>query len=216
MAQQLNLNDPRFAPQPQRFAAHQGLLGMLLVLGVSSVIGAGLRLAASHQVSQAQQHEGALGPLRQQLAQHSIKPPPGTGAEADLATLQLQDAAQRRVLAALEAGVAGVREGPSDYLVALARQANGSVWITGFNVSEDGSALELEGRMLDASALPDYLRRLNAEARFRGRPFAQLSLRATEPGAAGSNGVQPASGITPPATTDFALRSSAAASGVQP
>ena len=31
MTQQLNLNDARFAPQPQRYAAHQGLVGMLLV-----------------------------------------------------------------------------------------------------------------------------------------------------------------------------------------
>lgn len=216
MAQQLNLNDPRFAPQPQRYAAHHGLLGMLLVLGLCSVLGAGMRLAASHQVGQAQQHEGALGPVRQQLAQQSATAPTGTGAEADLASLQVQDSAQRRVLAALQAGVAGVREGPSEYLVALARQANGAVWITGFTISEDGNALELDGRMLDASALPDYLRRLNAEPRFRGRPFAQLSLKATESGSGVANGVMPAGGSTAPATTDFALRSSAAASGAQP
>lgn len=213
MAQQLNLNDPRFAPQPQRFAAHHGLLGMLLALGLCSAIGAGLRLGASHQIAQAQQHEGALGPLRQQLVQQGAQPAAGSGAEGDLAALQAQDSAQRRVLAALQAGVAGVREGPSEYLVALARQANGAVWITGFTVSEDGSALELEGRMLDSSALPGYLRRLNAEERFRGRPFAQLSLKATDPA---TPGVQTAAGVTPPATTDFALRSGAAASGVQP
>jgi hypothetical protein len=216
MAQQLNLNDPRFAPQPQRFAAHQGLLGMLLVLGLCSVVGAGLHMAAAHQTTQAQQQEGALGPLRQQLTLQNNKPAAGTASEADLSTLQLQDAAQRRVLAALDAGVAGTREGPSEYLVALARQANGRVWITGFTISEDGSALELDGRMLDASALPDYLRRLNAEPRFRGRPFAQLNLRATEAGSTAAPGVQQVSGTAAPATTDFALRSSAAASGVQP
>lgn len=215
MAQQLNLNDPRFAPQPQRYAARHGLLGMLLVLGLCSVIGAGLRMAAARQVAQAQQHEGALGPLRQRLAIQGQRPAAGTGAEAELAMLRNHDAGQRRILAALQAGVAGVREGPSDYLVALARQANGAVWITGFSVSEDGQSLGLDGRMLDTAALPDYLRRLNAEPRFRGRPFAQLSMKATEPTVAAQAQAMPANGGSGPATTDFALRSTAAASGVQ-
>lgn len=216
MAQQLNLYDPRFAPQPQRYAAHQGLVGMLLVLGVCSVVGAGLRIAASQQVAQAQQHEGALGPLRQQLVAQGAKPAPGAGGDAELSQLRLHQAGQQRILSALQAGVAGVREGPSEFLVALARQANGAVWITGFSVSEDGNALELDGRMLDAAALPDYLRRLNAEPRFRGRPFAQLNLKATQ--AADGLGAQavPVAGGAGPATTDFALRSTVAASGAQP
>ncbi|MEK8049199.1 PilN domain-containing protein [Ideonella sp. DXS22W] len=214
MAQQLNLNDPRFAPQPQRFAAHHGLLGMLLVLGLCSVVGAGLRITASRQLAQAQQHEGALGPLRQQLMRQSGKAGPAVNGETELAQLRLQDSGQQRVLAALQAGVAGVREGPSEFLVALARQANGAVWITGFAVSEDGNALELDGRMLDPAALPDYLRRLNAEPRFRGRPFAQLSLKATPPSETGL--AQTVAGSHAPATTDFALRSTVAASGAQP
>ncbi|MDT7836881.1 PilN domain-containing protein [Aquabacterium sp. OR-4] len=212
MAQQLNLYDPRFAPQPQRYAAHHGLLGMLLVLGLCSVLGAGLRIAASHQVQQAQQHEGGLTPLRQQLAAQDPRATPAAAGDAELQTLRQHDAGQRRILAALQAGVAGVREGPSDYLAALARQANGAVWITGFSISEDGQSLELEGRMLDSAALPDYLRRLNAEPRFRGRPFAQLNMRSTELSAQALQ----TGGSSAPATTDFALRSSIAASGAQP
>ena len=77
--------------------------------------------------------------------------------------------------------------------------AQGSVWITGFGVSDDGSALELEGRMSAPHLLPDYLRRLNQEARFRGRPFAQLSL----------NAIDRSSGAVLP-YTEFALRSAAA------
>ena len=110
------------------------------------------------------------------------------------------DGNQRRIRTALEGGAAGGREGHADYLLALARQASGAVWITGFSVSDDGSAVELEGRMSDTAQLTDYLRRLNAEPRFKGRPFAQLNLKASD-----------ANGASLP-HTEFALRSSAVAS----
>jgi hypothetical protein len=66
-------------------------------------------------------------------------------------------------------------------------------------VSEDGSAVDLDGRMTDTAQFTDYLRRLNAEPRFKGRPFAQLNLKATD-----------ASGAALP-YTEFSLRSSAVA-----
>jgi hypothetical protein len=52
--------------------------------------------------------------------------------------------------------------------------------------------------MLDASVLPDYLRRLNAEARFKGRSFAQLEIRSV-----------PAPGEAPSPYPEFVLRSTA-------
>jgi hypothetical protein len=75
------------------------------------------------------------------------------------------------------------------------------VWITGLAVSDDGSAIDLEGRMTDSSMLADYLRRLNDEPRFKGRPFAQLTLKS-----AGGNGER-----LP--YTEFVLRSTPAVDG---
>jgi len=136
-----------------------------------------------------------LTALRSQAATTPNAAASATGGE--LAQLQQLETAQRRVRAALEAGAAGNREGHADYLTALGRQATGSLWITGFSVSDDGAAIDLEGRMTDANVLADYLRRLNAEPRFKGRPFAQLSLRGTD-----------TNGSALP-YTEFALRSSA-------
>jgi hypothetical protein len=56
--------------------------------------------------------------------------------------------------------------------------------------------------MLEPGALTHYLRRLNREDRFRGRPFAQLRLGAKTD--AGANG--PAQGQQ--AFTEFTLRAS--------
>lgn len=184
MAQQLNLHHARFGPQRQHFTARQGLALMVIALGAAVLLSQLLQWQSRVAGREAQAVEAGNQPLREQLLARAKQP--GTGADdsqAELAQLQTLDVSQRRIRAALDAGLAGSREGHADYLVALARQATGQLWITGFTVTEGGAALVLEGRMADADALTDYLRRLNAEPRFRGRPFAQLTLQAvTGPG----------------------------------
>ena len=63
-------------------------------------------------------------------------------------------------------------------------------------MSDNGNAIELEGRMAQTEQLTDYLRKLKHEPRFKGRSFAQLAL----------NGVDRGSGAALP-YTEFALRS---------
>ena len=197
MAQQLNLFDPRFAPARQLFSARQGSLALAGVLVLSWCVAQGLHWAAGRAQADAQAIQAGMAPLRAQVG--TLGAPRDPGAAAELARLQAADATQRRVRAALEAGAAGVREGHAEVLMALARQASGQLWITGLGVSDDGAAIDLEGRMTDSSVLTDYLRRLNAEPRFNGRPFAQLTLRGVD-----SNGA-------PLPYTEFALRSTPAA-----
>jgi hypothetical protein len=152
-----------------------------------------------HDASQTALLGAQMAPLRAQRQAVMASGPGGVGQE--LAQLRALDAGQRRTVAALESGLAGARDGPADYLVALARQASATLWITGFAVSDDGSAVELDGRMTDAAAFTDYLRSLNAEPRFKGRPFAQLSLKSVD-----------SSGASLP-YTEFALRSNATSGG---
>ena len=197
MAQQLNLFDPRFAPRALRFSAQQGLLAVAGILLLTLLVSAGLRWASEQSAAAGRKAAADQAPLRAALA--ALGASATTGAGPELQQLQTLDAGQRRIRGALEGGAAGVREGHADYLLALARQASGTLWITGFSVSEDGSAVELDGRMTDTAQFTDYLRRLNAEPRFKGRPFAQLNLKATD-----------ASGAALP-YTEFSLRSSAVA-----
>ena len=193
MAQQLNLLDARFAPQSLRFSARQGALALVLVLAGSALGAQALGWASRSAALETREIEASMLQL---LAQRQALAVVGPGSvSAELAQLQALDVGQRRIGAALAAGLAGARDGPADYLTALARRASAALWITGFSVSEDGSAIELEGRMTDANVLTDYLRSLNAEPRFKGRPFAQLSLKAVD----GANA----------SYTEFALRSAA-------
>ena len=191
MVQQLNLFDARFAPQSLRFSARHGLLLVVAMLAGSALTAQALGWASRRATADSQTTDAQMLPLRAQV--QALAASSTGGAASELAQLQALEAGQRRIGAALASGLAGAHEGHADYLVALARRASASLWITGFAVSEDGAAIELEGRMTDAAVLSDYLRSLNAEPRFKGRPFAQLSLKAVD----GSSG----------SYTEFALRS---------
>jgi Tfp pilus assembly protein PilN len=99
------------------------------------------------------------------------------GVDAELSRVRAIEQAIARVQASLRGPAEGASAPAySAYFEALANQAHGALWITGFSVSPDGQSLELRGRALDASAVPDYLARLNAEPVFRGRQFSQLSV----------------------------------------
>ena len=178
MVQQLNLLDTRFAPQPQRYSARQGLLAMGLVLALSVAGTQALRWSSSRAQAENRELALQLTPLKAQ--RQALGAATQLAPETELAQLRVLEASHRRIAAALDAGVAGAREGHADYLEALARRASASLWITGFALAEDGGDIELTGRMADASVLTDYLRSLNAEPRFKGRPFAQLSLKSID------------------------------------
>lgn len=202
MAQQLNLFDARFSPRPLRWSARQGATAVACCLGLGALATIGLHWAAHDALRKTRQLDAQSERLRQRLLDKARQVPaaPARDLDQELARLKALESGQRRIRAALDAGVAGSREGHAEYLVSLARQASAQVWITGFSVSEGGEALALDGRMTDASALADYLRGLHAETRFRGRPFAQLNLQAVT----GSDGQ--------PLYTEFSLRATAPAS----
>ena len=178
MAQQLNLLDARFSPQPQRYSARQGLLVMALVLALSVATAQALRWSTARALAESRALDHQMAPLKAQ--RQALGTAARLAPEAELSQLRVLEAGHRRIASALDAGVAGTREGHADYLQALARRASAALWITGFAVAEDGGAIELTGRMADASVLTDYLRSLNGEPRFKGRPFAQLSLKSVD------------------------------------
>lgn len=212
MAQQLNLFEARFAPTALRFSARHGVAVIAAVLLLSALAAQGLNWAGRRANAEAQATQAATAPLRAELlalakgrtaATRSPGGEPLNDPGLEVAQLQALAAGQRRIRAALDTGVAGTREGHADYLAALARRSSDALWITAFSVSDDGRAIDLEGRMTDADVLTHYLRALNGEPRFRGRPFAQLTLKAVNGGGAA------------PAFIEFSLRS-AVANGAKP
>jgi len=171
--QHLNLLDARLLPQRVPFSSTQAVAAMGFVLLATVGVSAALDVVA--------------GPQR------AAKPPPlpalmtmpvaalAAEAETELQQLQHLDAAQARVLEALNGHTANAPSaGYSAVFNALARQAGSALWITSFAVGKDGDTIDLEGRMIESAALPDYLRRLNRERPFVGRPFEQLQLQSVD------------------------------------
>ena len=195
MAQQLNLVHPGLR-RPKQWSATQALLCLAGVLLVSALAAAGLGWHGQVLAQQAQAAEAQLAQRQTQLqalrdgrvplphpaasaaATEGLQPPNSLAElEREVQGLRQQAAVQQHLRALLDAGTAGRLIGYSDHLLALARQARGQVWITGLRLDATGAPTELEGRLRDPAALPDYLRHLSEEKEFLGRSFAQLQLR---------------------------------------
>jgi hypothetical protein len=203
MPQHINLIDANLLPRRERFASAGAALVMGATLAVSIALALGLNAMSAQATAEAAANEQALAALQARVATVGTAPP--SRPTAELARLRAVEAGQRRIRTALDSGQAGGVQGYSEYLLALSRQTRSNLWLTAFSVAPDGRALELGGRMTDPRQLPDYLKRLNAEPLFKGREFAQLSLKAIEPAPASDTG-------TAAAYAEFALRAAAGAS----
>lgn len=201
MAQQLNLYAASFRRPQHLLSATNALRALAALLAVGVLIGGFLAWRTSvgsvdaHEQQMFAQHRAKVMALQEQVAAQRKE------VDVEAAKLREVEQALARVKATLQGGAEGaVAVSYSAYFEALAKQSHGALWLTGFAVSADGQSIELKGRMLDASALPDYLSRLNAEPVFKGRQFAQLQVTALAPEGAESAG---------PKVTEFVLRTAA-------
>lgn len=197
MAQQINLYNPALRRQREwltltNVAAVSALFGCLLIafgFALQSKI-QGKKAAAV--VLDARLNGARAGVL--QLGGQAGKTAAEEAGERELGDLKQQVATRREVLAALQGGGQLAAElgrsdsGFADYLRGLARQSVRDLWLTGFSVGQGGDGLEVRGRMLSPGRLPEYIKRLNGEATFKGRQFVSLNISTPEkverPGAA--------------------------------
>ena len=209
MPQQINLFDPSLCRQREWLGSAGGVCMLAAALCVSVALAFGLRVKSSQALVLATAAEAKLDGLRSQVTAAPSARLPSISA-TELARLRAVESGQARVRAALDSGKVGATQGHSPYLLALSRQMQGKLWLTEFSVASDGRSLELGGRMTNPRELPDYLRRLNAEPLFRGREFAQLSLKAmvSDNAADGAKNVENIG----PDYAEFVLRSAANAS----
>ena len=193
MPQHINLLHAGLLLRREAWRSTQAASAVGAVAALALLATLGLRHMAVDRAEQARAAELALATLQARITPQGERTAPSRHA-AELQRLRAVEAGQRQVHAVLESGAAGRTQGYAEYFKALSRQAQPTVWLTGFSVSADAAALELQGRMTDPHRLPDYLRHLNSEPLFKGRTFAQMSLKAVEPAASGAPGASGASG----------------------
>lgn len=179
--QHINLLDEALRPGRARFSSVDGLRALGALGIVIALLNGGLRVAASREAADARAAQQQLTAL-QAGSSHATAALAGAPSPDELVTLQRHYASTQQVFGAIQSGAAGTVQGYSPYLTALARQSQNlgghALWITDLAVAADGGGLDLQGRMTDPRALPEYLNHLNGEPLFRGRAFAQVSLRA--------------------------------------
>ncbi|HLA35416.1 MAG TPA: PilN domain-containing protein [Rhodocyclaceae bacterium] len=187
MSAQINLYHPRYRLRQELLTLLNLVLATVALYGVLILASVWLwrqaderqQLAAAKETQHAALKASADAALE---AVKARKPNSKLQAEAEQA-----EAVQRRreeIVALLESGAVGSSTGFAEYFRSLARQAPHGLWLTGLSIGHGGHSLEIRGSMLDAAALPDYLRRLNTEKAFQGRSFAALTMTRPTPSAA--------------------------------
>jgi len=202
MSAQINLYHPRFLKQRDMLALGNIALAAAALYAVLAVVGgwAWRNAATRHEAAAAA--EVQLRSTKEQVeaetrAAAKRKPSPQLVSEVESAEGLLR----RRVDIAglLESGAIGSTGGFTDYLRGFARQTSEGLWLTGLSIRSGGNDMEIRGSMLDAAALPDYIRRLGTEKAFQGRNFAALSMNRVDPPAAVRPVVQGAAALPAPA-----------------
>ncbi len=179
MSQQINLYDPALLKKRELLTAtHLAATALVLLVGMGGW-GASIRgqLAALEAESQSvspkvKSLQDLKASLDQQLA--TVKPDPRL--EAALASARTVLGLRGEIVAVLKKGVGSESLGFAEYLRGFARQSHSGLWLTSFNIGENGANMEIHGRMTDPALLPDYIRRLNSEKAFKGRAFASLTI----------------------------------------
>lgn len=118
-----------------------------------------------------------------------------------LAQAEKRLANRRAVLARLQGGDLGGRQGFSGIFSGLAEVSVDGVWLTRVEVRAGGSDLALGGRVLSESQLPRYVEALGANPNFAGREFGALEVRSARDDKSPATQAEPAV----PASLAFSL-----------
>lgn len=179
MSQQINLYNAAFIPPRQWLTGSSLVLGCGVLLAL--VVGTGVW---AHQRSERRSAELAaaksdlqavkirVDALRAQLDARQADP------DLTRQVVSLKDRiAQRELLIGLSTSALGEPGlGYTSYLQGLARNASPGIWLTALAVGDRGDSIALSGRATRKELVPEYVKRLNAEAAFRGKSFGGVRI----------------------------------------
>ena len=178
MYQQINLYQPIFRKQRQIFSAATMLQALAIVtVALLAIYGYGL-LGVRGLEAEVVQLEGRERALNVQLARIDPSFSQGRRHEVDgeLKRLNATLLDQQRLIEVLREQPLGLTAGFSQYLTALGRQRTPELWLTDIVVNGGTAAIELAGRSLDPTLVPEYLQRLSREAALAGQRFDRFEI----------------------------------------
>ena len=179
MRQYINLFGPAFRKQRLLLSLNRAVL----CAGLAAAVMIGLQFYNQHQVDGLRTElVSAQGLLKAQSAYTdrlkgeaaAQKGNPGLDTEVQRLEMELKSA--RDSMSVLEGGAMGNRSGFANYLQAFSRQALDGLWLTGFTVGGAGE-VAIQGRVISADLLPEYIQKMNKEPALKGRAFSALEMR---------------------------------------
>jgi Tfp pilus assembly protein PilN len=179
VSQQINLFNPVFLKQKKRF----NFVNMLQAVGILCALQLVL-LAYGHYVLAKVEKDAADGKAALEQKQEELnrtleqyKPRKSNPVlQAEIAQVEADIAALRRVETVLNQGSLGNTAGYSEYFRAFARQNVSGMWLTGVNIIGAGVDISVEGRAMQAALIPGYILRLTGEQVMNGKTFADLRI----------------------------------------
>lgn len=180
MSGQINLFNPIFLKTKKVFSAvaiFQAvglvLLGAILMLMYAQFQSKELNKNADIVNAQLRTAEAQVAKLRAMAA------PAVANAvlENTLAKLEADIKVRQKITAILQKSDFGNTKGYSAYMLAFARQVPNGVWLTGFNITDGGNEVALQGRSLKPELVPAYVSQLKRENIMQGKSFSALQMQ---------------------------------------
>lgn len=212
MTQQINLFNPIFRKQKKYFSSVT-MLQALAVICLACALLAGDAARRTYALkAQAAATDATLLARQEKLAEFRVqfaprKKSPTLAAETSAAQEEL--AMLTSAAATVARGGFGDTAGYSDYFRAFARQSFDGLWLTNLHVGAGGSRLAVQGNVLQAQLVPQYMRRLSSETVMRGKTFSSMEIGAPAPAPGATESAAKVAGA--PAYLSFKLQSSVAA-----
>lgn len=207
MSQQINLFNPIFLKQKKTF----NFINMLQAAGIVCALQLAV-LAYGQFVLKKLETDAAAGKLVLASKQEEFNKTMESFQPrqrdpllvAEIAQVQADIAALKRVESVLTQGALGNTEGYSEYFRAFARRNVHGLWLRGVSIIGAGIEISVSGRAMQAAMIPGYIQRLTSEQVMKGKTFADLQIE--RPSA--TQNPSPSPGSAP--TTDSAATTSAA------
>ena len=183
MNQQVNLYHPIFRREEKKFSAATMLqAGLLVLAGIVLLYGyAWWRTVAlrTELKNIDVQHAAAVA----RLNDVSKKLPMRHGdvrLEQEVRDLERRIQAVQMIRSYAKRDLFKGSAGYSGYLMAMARQSSGGLWLTGLTISGAGEQLVLAGRSTSPELVPGYLQRLAGEKSLAGMQFEVFQMTRPE------------------------------------
>lgn len=179
MSQQINLFNPRFERKKEYVTARTAsqALGVLVLVLLALSIAGQRKVAALEAREAGMQAALAQGEARRDKTMREFPPRKKDPAlEQEVAAAEAQRQLLQDASAVLASGELGNTQGYAGYFRALSQARVEGVWLTGVSISGAGNAIGLQGRALQASLLPAYIKRLGQQEVLKGKTFSSLDI----------------------------------------